>query len=313
MNMLALFGSLAIFAIAIAGLSGRSFDLVLPGILPIGGGLALGMDRLSAFFLLIIAAGVIPSALYAIGYTRQYKDRQASMAVAFNAFIAAMVLVVLARNVLTFLVFWEAMSLASYFLVMSESDRADTRSAGWLYAVMTHAGLACLLIGFLMISRETGSLRMSDWSRAAAMLDHHRKRAPLGAHNGTIAEKLRGAGGAVTDHDHVDAHRLEILGRVHQRLAFRDGRAGRRHVDRVRRQPLLGELEGDAGARGCFEKEIDDGFAAERRDFLDRPLGDFLERLRRIENEPDLLRAHVLEAGEVFAERRVRGHWIRST
>src|SRR5207237_4585818 len=97
MNMLALFGSLAIFAIAIAGLSGRSFDLVLPGILPIGGGLALGMDRLSAFFLLIIAAGVIPSALYAIGYTRHYKDRQASMAVAFNAFIAAMVLVVLAR------------------------------------------------------------------------------------------------------------------------------------------------------------------------------------------------------------------------
>jgi hydrogenase-4 component B len=82
-----------------------------------------------------------------------------------------MVLVVLARNVLTFLVFWEAMSLASYFLVMTESDRDDTRTAGWLYMVMTHAGLACLLIGFLAISEATGSFAMTDWGRSAQTVD----------------------------------------------------------------------------------------------------------------------------------------------
>jgi hydrogenase-4 component B len=171
MHVFALIGSTLIFALGIGGLSGRSFELLVPGILPIGGGLALGMDRLSAFFLLIIAAGVIPAALYAIGYTRHYKEKQAAMGIVFNVFIAAMVLVVLARNVVTFLVFWEAMSLASYFLVMTESDRDDTRSAGWLYAVMAHAGLACLLIGFLAMSQAAGSFVMSDWARAAATLN----------------------------------------------------------------------------------------------------------------------------------------------
>jgi hydrogenase-4 component B len=171
MYVLALIGSLALLSLAIAGLQGQSIELLLPAILPVGGGFALGMDRLSAFFLLIIASGVIPAALYAFGYTRHYKDGQVLAALAFNVFVAAMVFVVLARNVLTFLVFWEVMSLASYLLVMTENDRDETRSAGWLYAVMTHAGLACILIGFLTISRAAGSLAMVDLPRGAALLD----------------------------------------------------------------------------------------------------------------------------------------------
>jgi hydrogenase-4 component B len=150
---------------------GASFEVVLPGILPLAGGLALGLDRLSAFFLLIIAAGVIPSALYAIGYTRHYKEQQASMGFMLNVFVPAMMLVVLARNVLTFLVFWEVMSLASYFLVMTDSERDETRSAGWVYLVMTHAGLACLLIGFLAMSQATGTLTLPEWARAASGID----------------------------------------------------------------------------------------------------------------------------------------------
>src|SRR6266516_5655102 len=168
---LALCGTVLILVVCIAGLSGNSFELLLPQILPLAGGLALGLDRLSAFFLLTIAVGVIPSTLFAIGYTRHYKQEQASMGCALNIFVASMVLVVLSRNVLTFLVFWEAMSLASYFLVMTEKDRDETRSAGWLYMVMTHAGLACLLIGFLAMLQATGSFSMPEWARAAEGVD----------------------------------------------------------------------------------------------------------------------------------------------
>src|SRR5439155_4624603 len=126
---------------------------------------------LSAFFLLIISIGAMPATLYAIGYTRHYKEKQAAMAFMLNVFIPAMALVVLARNVLTFLVFWEAMSAASYFLVMTEHEKAATRSAGWLYFVVTHAGLACLLIGFLAMSQATGSFTMSEWAQAASGLN----------------------------------------------------------------------------------------------------------------------------------------------
>ena len=78
------------------------------------------------------------------------------MGFAFNVFIAAMILVPLARNVLTFLVLWELMSLASYFLVITEHEREDTLRAGWVYFVMTHAGFAALLWGFCCWRRPPG-------------------------------------------------------------------------------------------------------------------------------------------------------------
>jgi hydrogenase-4 component B len=82
-----------------------------------------------------------------------------------------MVLVTLARNVLTFLALWELMSLASYFLVMTESERADTQSAGWVYFVMTHAGFAALLVGFLLLAHATGTMNFTDWHALAVRLD----------------------------------------------------------------------------------------------------------------------------------------------
>ena len=127
------------------------------------------MDRLSAFFVVVVAVGAIPAALYAIGYTRDYagKHSLAGMAFAFNIFIAAMILVVLARNVLTFLALWEMMSLASYFLVITEHEREETLGAGWIYLVMTHAGFAALFLGFLLLARATGTMDFADWSGAA--------------------------------------------------------------------------------------------------------------------------------------------------
>ena len=163
----AICGAAVMLVLAIAGLLGGTFDFAIPQLLPLAGGLALGLDRLSAFFLLVIAVGVIPCAVYAVGYTRRYTHGQASMGFALNVFVPAMMLVVLARNVVTFLVFWEMMSLSSYFLVMTEGDNDDTRSAGWLYMVMTHAGLACLLIGFLAMAQATGSATMADWASAS--------------------------------------------------------------------------------------------------------------------------------------------------
>jgi len=171
-NAGALLGALGAFALGIAGIVGGNLQLTVPDLLPIGGA-ALGVDRLSAFFVVVIAAGAFPAALYALGYTREYagKHSLAGMGFAFNVFIATMILVVLARNVLTFLFLWEAMSLASYFLVMTEPEREDTVDAGWVYFVMTHAGFAALFMGFLLLARATGTMDFANWSVAAIELD----------------------------------------------------------------------------------------------------------------------------------------------
>jgi hydrogenase-4 component B len=137
----ALIGAIAALAFGLAGLAGGSMQLMVPDLLPIGGA-AFGTDRLSAFFVVVIAVGAIPAALYALGYTREYagKHSLAGMGIAFNVFIAAMILVAWRAMCLPFC-FVEAMSLASYFLVMTEHEREDTVRAGWVYFVMTHAGL----------------------------------------------------------------------------------------------------------------------------------------------------------------------------
>jgi hydrogenase-4 component B len=169
----ALLGAVCALGLGAAGLAGGTLSLNIPRLLPIGsGGVALGLDRLGAFFVVVVAVGAIPSALYALTYTRDYERRHslAGMGAAFNAFIAAMVLVPLAGNALTFLVLWEAMSLASYFLVMTEHERRETERAGWVYLVMTHAGFACLLVGFLLLAQVTGSMNFADWRAASGTL-----------------------------------------------------------------------------------------------------------------------------------------------
>jgi hydrogenase-4 component B len=171
-HTLALLGAVFTFGLGLSGLLGGSLDLIIPNLL-LAEGFELGLDRLSAFFVLVIAIGAAPAALYALSYTREYEDKYslAGLGLALNLFLAAMILVVLARNVLTFLFLWEAMSLASYFLVMTESEREDTQRAGWVYLVMTHAGFACLLSGFLLLAGAGGGLRFAEWPASVADLD----------------------------------------------------------------------------------------------------------------------------------------------
>ncbi len=136
-------------------LSGEVWRLDVPGLLPVGGGLALRLDPLGAVFLIVIGLGAVPAAIYGAGYTAPYAtdDRVSlrGLGALFNLFLLAMSLVVLADNVLTFLLMWEAMSLSSYFLVITEHDSAENVSAGNWYLGMTHVGLAVLLAAFFLL------------------------------------------------------------------------------------------------------------------------------------------------------------------
>ena len=153
--------------------TGVSFTLFVPELLPLGGGLALRLDALGAFFLVVIGVGAIPAALYGAGYTAVYEDGRASLrllGMMFNLFLLTMSLVTLADNVLTFLLMWEGMSLTSYFLVMTEAGEERTRNAGLWYIGMTHAGLVMLLAAFLLLTGGAGSGAFADLRAIAPSL-----------------------------------------------------------------------------------------------------------------------------------------------
>jgi hydrogenase-4 component B len=155
--------SVAAGALGVHGLLGGTWTLAVPWLLPLGG-VELGMDRLAGLFVAVVAFTALPVSYYAIAYDRGARSGLG----AYLAFLGAMVVVPLAANAMTFLVAWELMSLASWLLVARQPGASR---AAWVYAVMTHAGFACLLLGMLLLGAETGSLSFVGWRAAAPTLE----------------------------------------------------------------------------------------------------------------------------------------------
>lgn len=129
---------------------------VLIGSIPFGYSLTLGLDTLSSIFYLIITLVTTLCSVYAIVYVEHYKDTYhlPSLAIATSLFIFGMQMVLLSTNIAGFMIFWEIMSIASFFLVMADRKQASIKAA-LLYLVMTHLGAAALLAGFFVLSQGT--------------------------------------------------------------------------------------------------------------------------------------------------------------
>ena len=133
---------------------------------------AIRLDPLAAFFVLLISLCGATVSIYALGYVRELYGRYSIGALGslFNAFLLSMTLVVLADDGFFFLLVWELMSLSSYFLVVTEHDKAEVRHAGFFYLIMTHVGTAFILLMFLVFFREAGSFSFEAFRQSASPL-----------------------------------------------------------------------------------------------------------------------------------------------
>ena len=108
------------------------------------------------------------AAIYAIGYFRPWNGRNPGRFWLFyNALVASLAVVLLARNGVLFLVAWEAMALTSFFLVIHDDAAAGVREAGWTYLVASHVGLAFLLALFFLLGRAGGSQDFAAYAAPA--------------------------------------------------------------------------------------------------------------------------------------------------
>jgi len=128
-----------------------------------GAVLVLRLDALAALFLLLILFVGSLAAVYGVAYLREIGERRSlgSLWGFYNLLIASMILTVLAGDALVFLVAWETMALASFFLVVFEYDRPGVRAAGWIYLIATHIGTAFLVAFFVILGAEAGSLEFA--------------------------------------------------------------------------------------------------------------------------------------------------------
>ena len=113
---------------------------------------AVRLDSLASFFVLTISLAGLAASIYALGYVTEFSGR-ASIALLgrpSTVFSLSMTLVVIADNGFFFLIVWELMSLLSYFLVVTEHEKAEVRYAGLFYLIMTHVGTAFIILTFLI-------------------------------------------------------------------------------------------------------------------------------------------------------------------
>lgn len=140
-----------------------------------GAGLSLTwkVDGLTVFFLFILLLGQGLASLYALGYLKEYQEKNKSLwpfLVNWFLFLASMFGVLLANDGFTFLLTWEMMSLFSFFLVLYEHEDPQNRKSAYIYFVMTHVATVLLTTAILHLYALTGSFAFEVWAVAVPSL-----------------------------------------------------------------------------------------------------------------------------------------------
>lgn len=138
------------------------------------------IDPLAGFFLFLLGAVSTGISVYAAGYFRdEAPGRLALIGLQYFVFLASMALVILADDAYLFMVAWETMALASYFLVTTDHHQPAIRSAGFLYLLIAHLGALAILLCFGILHGGRGdytfaALRSTElaplWATVAFLL-----------------------------------------------------------------------------------------------------------------------------------------------
>src|SRR5690606_26892693 len=106
-------------------------------------------DALSAVFLALLGGASAGVSIFGAGYFRAGKGTAPGLlCLQYHAFLASMAFVLLADDAYAFMVAWESMALASYFLVTTDHRLPDIRRAGFLYLLIAHVGAISILLCF---------------------------------------------------------------------------------------------------------------------------------------------------------------------
>ena len=144
--------------LAVEAFATGTIRYLVPDVPPIGS-FELRIDKLSAFFMLLINLCVLAANVYALGYTRQVRHRFVSgLSAMFMCLLhISMLYVCMVEQLLAFLIAWEIMSLSSFVLILWEHRREEVREAALDYLVQMHIGVAFLTTAVLIVMRDTGT------------------------------------------------------------------------------------------------------------------------------------------------------------
>jgi multicomponent Na+:H+ antiporter subunit A len=140
--------------------AGSTFTVAYPWVPGLGVDLSFYVDGLGLFFALLITSIGTLVLIYAGSYLAGH-HHLGRFYIYLLTFMAAMLGLVLADNVITLFVFWELTSVSSYLLIGFEHQRAEARAAALQALLVTGVGGLALLVGLLLLGQAGGSLELS--------------------------------------------------------------------------------------------------------------------------------------------------------
>ena len=126
------------------------------------GGDSGSLDPLSALFVLLISIGGVASVLYSRGYLAHTLAEKSPAHVSLHytsltVMFYAMLGVVCSDGGLSFLFFWELMTVASFLLILYDAQRREVSRAALAYLIMMHIGFVLLVVGFVRLDAVCGT------------------------------------------------------------------------------------------------------------------------------------------------------------
>jgi len=167
---IALFAYFASFIPAIS--EGRPVAFHYPWVPSLGINLDFYLDGLSLLFSLLITGVGSLVFLYAAPYLKghRYLDRFYAY---LSLFMAAMLGLVLADNVLLLFIFWELTSISSFFLIGFNNDNADSRKSSLIALGITGGGGFLLMAGLILMGHLSGSYSIQEMLGTNEYLKSH--------------------------------------------------------------------------------------------------------------------------------------------
>ena len=170
--LLAVTGAGASLAVLLAGLLGFASStpiLYAFGRLPELGLLDVGLDPMSSLFLAVTGSVFFAVSLASPGYLPRYLGRYSlrGFSLGFHLLLASIVLVLLARDLVTFFIAWEIMSVLSYLLVAFEHRQAGTQDAALSMLAAGEIGTMAALVGLLLLSVYAGGTSFAALAHTA--------------------------------------------------------------------------------------------------------------------------------------------------
>ncbi|WP_340690946.1 proton-conducting transporter membrane subunit [Hydrogenobacter thermophilus] len=126
------------------------------------------LESIPLYFSCILLFVSFYISLYTLSYGKAFQDKP-HFFLFLSVFMLSMFFTIFSNDVISFLFFWELMSLSSFLLVISE-EKEEVLKTGFLYLFMTHLGTAFIILAFFLLYAKTASFSFDSFKGMADAL-----------------------------------------------------------------------------------------------------------------------------------------------